>query len=262
MFIDTTLFNDEFEMLDIRIKLSESYVDRWVVCEGNRTMSGKSKSYNLSDNIDRYKHLGDRLRVIKLDIPDWWTNWDIENGQRQALLPGYADCDDQDIIMHSDLDEILDPTQVQKIVDYMDQHNRPVSCSLDMYIYKFDQRLVGRKWGGNVIARKHMFQDPCKLYKGPESGVGHAQKKKRRSNCVSYPDIAGWHWTWINKDEVVKNKIRSCIETQARDVDSMMKDLQDLKMTTINHKCETQYETPNYPDCVNQVIRQYPYWTK
>ena len=41
MIIDTFMFNDEFEMLDIRLDISNNYVDKWIILEGNRTWSGK-----------------------------------------------------------------------------------------------------------------------------------------------------------------------------------------------------------------------------
>ena len=40
MIIDTTLFNDEFDMLDIHLSISENYVDHWIILEANRTFSG------------------------------------------------------------------------------------------------------------------------------------------------------------------------------------------------------------------------------
>jgi hypothetical protein len=262
MIVDTTLFNDEFHMLDIRIELTRTWVDRWVICEGNRTMSGKPKPYHLSDNIERYAHLGDRLRVIKLDIPETWSNWDIENGQRAALLPGYADVGDDDIVMHSDLDELLNPELVPEILHEVHAQDRPITCTLEMYIYRFDQKL-NRSWAGNVVAKKRHFDDPCHLYKGLQAGVGHAQKKKDRSHCGWYPKPAGWHWGWMGNDDVIKNKIVSCIESQHKDAEQTLAYFRSGDTgSAINHKCVTDYvANPNYPDSVMQVIKQYPYWT-
>lgn len=260
MIIDTTLFNNEFDMLDIRLALTQHYVDRWVICEGNRTMSGRPKPFYLSDNMGRYAHWGDRIRVVQLDIPETWTNWDIENGQRSALLQGYKDCDANDIVMHSDLDEVLNPELWDGIVELLEQSAKPVTCTLDMYIYRFDQR-VDRKWTGNVVAKKHMFEDPCKLYKGLQSGVGHAQKKKDRSHCVQFPHSAGWHWGWMGDDELIKSKAWSCIETQNRDADQMLESFRKLDGSAINHKTTTHLVDPAYPVAVDRVVRKYPWWS-
>lgn len=261
MIIDTFLFNDEFDMLDLRIQLTQGWVDRWVVCEGNRTLSGKPKPFHLSDNIDRYKHLGDRLRVITLEIPEIWSNWDIENGQRAELVKGYVDCDDNDVIMHSDLDEILDPTRVKDILLQLEHDDRPVSCSLEMYMHRFDQKL-NRNWAGNVVAKKRHFQDPCKLYKGINAGVGTAQKKKDRSHCVWTEGNVGWHWGWMGDESTIKNKVISCIETQHRDVNEVYENFEKNRADlAVNHKCATNLVEPNYPLAVMAAIKKYPWWT-
>lgn len=263
MIIDTTLINDEFHMLDLRIELTKNYVDRWVICEGNRTMSGKPKPYHLSNNIQRYAHLGDRLVVVKLDIPETWTNWDIENGQRAALLDGYKDCAEDDIVMHSDLDENLNPELFEEIVSLLNESNQPVTCTLDFYVYRFDQK-VNRKWAGNVVAKKFMFKDPCELYKGLQAGVGHAQKKKDRSHCVSFPKIAGWHWGWMGNDDIIRNKAVSCIETQNWDTEKMLKHFHEGNNgDAINGKTITEFVAdPGYPKIVEDLLRQYPFWTE
>jgi len=261
MIIDTTLFNNEFHMLDIRLELTKDWVDQWIVCEGNRTMSGRPKPFYLSDNIDRYAKWGDRLKVVKLDIPETWSNWDIENGQREALLQGYADADANDVVMHSDLDEIINPMLVPEILELLEKENKPVTCTLEMYIYKFDQKL-DRKWAGNVVAKKHMFENPCTLYKGLGSGAGHAQKKKDRTHCVPFSKNAGWHWGWMGNDDIIKTKAWSCIESQNRDADQMLDSFKKFDSgAAINHKTVTHHVTPVYPEQVMEVISQHPYWT-
>ena len=152
MIIDTLLFNNEFDMLDIRLALTESYVDKWVICEANKTMSGKPKPLYLTENIGRYDYWGDRLHVVQLEVPDNWSNWDIENGQRQVLTEGYKDADNNDIIMHSDLDEIINPELWPEILEMLNKEDKPITCTLEMFVYKFDQKL-DRKWAGNVVAK-------------------------------------------------------------------------------------------------------------
>ena len=264
MIIDTTLFNNEFDMLDIRLALTESWVDHWIICEGNRTMSGQPKPYHLSDHIDRYAAYQDRLTVLQLDIPEWWTNWDIENGQRAHIAKGYDRLASQDdIIIHSDLDEILNPEMVPDILTMLAAEDRPISCGLDMYLYRFDQKLE-RGWKGHVIARRRHFQDPCTLYKGLAAGVGHAQKKKIRTHCAGFPRHAGWHWGWMGNDDIIRSKVVSCIESQHRDAQEVVDLLASGDSAgAINQKCRTHYEpNPGYPDSVLSVIQQYPWWSK
>lgn len=264
MIIDSFLFHDEFDMLDIRIAINKGYVDKWIVCEANKTMSGKPKSFALTEAIDRYEWLGDRLHVVQFNVPEEWNNWQIENQQRVAIKQALADCAPDDIIIHSDLDEIIDPSKFNKIVEYMDEHNRPVACPMEMYNYKFDQRAM-RKWTGPVVARRRMFEDPCKLYKGVNAGdPNNPQKKKMREHCVGYPEHAGWHWCWIGNDERIRTKAEAAIETQFRDTSTMLDHFHKLDLTmAINHKAGTVHvPEPDYPAPIMEILKRYPaYWT-
>jgi hypothetical protein len=176
---------------------------------------------------------------------------------RASLQQGIDCLDDQDIVLHGDLDEILDPTKFNSIVDLMNLHDRPVNCSLEMFIYRFDQQ-TDRRWSGTVVARKHMFDNPQQLYKGINI------KKKDRSHCVAYPDIAGWHWTWIGSDQRIRSKVASCIESQHRDPEQVLNSFKQLDTAAaINHKCVSQTVMTNYPSSVVDVLKQYPqYWNQ
>ena len=255
MIVDTTLFNDEFDMLDIHLSITESYVDRWIILEGNKTWSGIPKSYKLTENLDRYAKYRDRIDVIALDIPEDYVNWQCENYSRAALQQSIDKLNEEDLVLHGDLDEIIDPTRFDSVVDLMNLHNQPVSCSLQMYIYKFDQQ-ISRNWSGPVVAKKHMFSNPQQLYKGVNS------KKKDRSHCVAYPGTVGWHWTWIGNDERIRTKVVSCIESQHRDPEQVLTAFKQLDtVSAINHKCVSNTVECTYPAEVNTILEQYPqYW--
>lgn len=257
MIVDTFMFNDEFEMLDIRLSLTKSYTDRWIILEGNKTWSGKSKPYFLQEKIKDYQEkYNNKIDLISLDIPHDYKDWKCENFSRESLQLGIKSLNENDIVIHSDLDEILNPDHIESILSLLEKENKPVNCTLDMFAYKFDQKLH-RTWSGNVVAKKHMFKNPQELYKGDQ------YKKKNRSHCVRHPDIVGWHWTWIGNDERIKNKVVSCIESQYRNPDEVLAAFkkQDTKLA-INHKCETTYVDYRYPSKVLDVISNYPYWTK
>jgi beta-1,4-mannosyl-glycoprotein beta-1,4-N-acetylglucosaminyltransferase len=255
MIIDAFMFNDEFEMLDIRLAVTEGYVDHRVILEGNKTWSGKDKPYHLQNNFEKYAKYQDRITLITLDIPKDYKDWQCENYSRASLQRGIDKFDNEDIVIHSDLDEILDPTKLSSIIEFMNQHNRPVNCQLEMYAYKFDQQM-DRNWSGHVVAKKHMFENPQKLYKGSQ------HKRKDRTHAVIYPDIAGWHWTWIGNDERIKNKVVSCIESQHRDPDQILEAFKRLDtISAINHKCTTRTIATAYPEQVQSVLKHYPqYW--
>lgn len=260
MIIDTLLFNDEFDMLDIHLAITDHYVDRWIVLEASRTFSGIPKPYNLANNLSRYQEkYGDRIEVVTLELNETQVNLVCETMMRRGFRSALEKYPDDTIVFHGDLDEIIDPTKFDSIVALMDQHNKPVSCGLDMYMYKFDQK-AERGWKGTVVARKHMFDTPHDLYKGEMDVV----KRKNRNHCVSLKEAVGWHWTWIGTDELVKNKVRSCIESQHKNPQEVLDAFKRLDtITAINHKCTTNTVNVVYPDAVQQVLKNYPqYWNQ
>jgi beta-1,4-mannosyl-glycoprotein beta-1,4-N-acetylglucosaminyltransferase len=258
MIIDTFLFNDEFDMLDIHLDITKNYVDKWIVLEASRTFSGLLKPYNLTNNLDRYKkELGDKLEVITLDLTEDQTNLICETMMRRGFRNSLDKCNDDDIIIHGDLDEIINPENWNSIIALMEEHNKPVSCIFEMYLYRFDQK-AGRNWKGSVVAKKSMFDTPHDLYKGSME----VAKRKVRAHCVSLNDTVGWHWTWMGNDELIKNKVVSCIESQHRDPEQILQAFKDVDTkSAINHKAGSEIISPKYPQIVFDVLKKYPsYW--
>lgn len=258
MIIDTFLFNNEFDMLDIHLAISENYVDQWIVLEASRTFSGLEKPYNLFNNLEKYKkRYGDRIKVVTLELDETQTNLICETMMRKGLAPALEKYNLEDIIIHGDLDEIIDPTKWNKIVLAMDEHNKPVSCGFEMFLYKFDQK-AERGWQGSVVARKKMFETPHDLYKGSTE----ITKKKRRTNAVGLSEPVGWHWTWMGDDEIIKTKVKSCIESQHRNPEEILSAFKEKDTrAAINHKAGSSIVTPDYPEIVMNVLKHYPsYW--
>lgn len=255
MIVDTFLFNDEFDMLDVRLEITKNYVDKWIILEGDKTWSGISKEFHLKEKIKYYnKKYNNKIELINLKIPDGYKDWVCENFSRASLQIGIDKLQDQDIVVHSDLDEIIDPSKFHLILQELEEKNKPISCQLEMYVYAFNLK-TARIWNGPIVAKKSMFENPQKLYKGNQP------KRKDRAHCFLYPDVVGWHWTWIGDDARIKNKVLSCIESQNRDPDQVLSAFKVGDTTSaINHKTATTKVETNYPDLVNSIIKKYQYW--
>lgn len=254
MVIDTFLFNNEFDMLDIHLEITDHFVDRWIVLEASRTFSGIPKPYYLSDNLKRYQQKwGDRIEVVRLPLSSTQINLVCETMMRQGFRDSLRQVSPDDIVCHGDLDEIIDPTRWDDIVALMDQHQQPVSCGMQMYVYRLDQR-AHRGWKGSVVARRRMFDTPHELYKGKNV------KRKDRSHCVGLKEPVGWHWTWMGDDEAIKHKVVACIESQNRDPNQVLSSFKSNdSASAINHKCTSDILPTQYPDPVQRVLARYPY---
>src|SRR5690349_5866919 len=107
MIVDSMIFNDEFDMLEFRLKLLWDHVDKFVICEANRTHSGKLKPFYLSDSEAEYRFGWASEKIVRIsvniDISNLDLNympkeyepnapqWKIENWQRNAILDACKD---------------------------------------------------------------------------------------------------------------------------------------------------------------------------
>lgn len=253
MVIDTTLFNNEFDMLDIHLAITSHYVDRWIILEASRTFSGMPKPYYLTERLAEYQQRwGDRIQTVCLPLDETQTNLVCETAMRQGFRDALSHCDAQDIVIHGDLDEVINPRCWAEICALMDAHGRAVTCGMEMFFYRLDQQ-AQRNWKGSVVARRGLFDTPHELYKGQNV------KRKDRSHCVGLKHPVGWHWTWMGNDEAIRHKVQACIESQHRDPEQVLAAFKDLDtISAINHKCTSSVVTPCYPSEVLEILRQYP----
>jgi len=107
-------FNDELDLLELRLQETDSVVDRWIITEAPITHSGVPKPLYFKENQDRFKPWLSKITHIIvdnfegiLDLPDGPDkHWAIERHQRNALMMGLVNCQDDDIILIGDCDEI------------------------------------------------------------------------------------------------------------------------------------------------------------
>jgi len=109
---DCFIFNDELDLLELRLETAAPYVDTFVLVEAARTFSGAGKPLHFAENRDRFSRWKDKLRhVVVDDMPP--TNgkdrWAAEVHQRNALMRGLDDAAPEDVVIVSDADEVLHP---------------------------------------------------------------------------------------------------------------------------------------------------------
>lgn len=115
---DCFTFFNELELLELRLKILSPYVDYFVLVESNITHRGEKKNliYKLNEaKFDKYK---DKIIYINLNLNPSKTqpnNWYIENLQRNSILNGLKNCNDNDLVIISDLDEIPNPIILKQL---------------------------------------------------------------------------------------------------------------------------------------------------
>jgi hypothetical protein len=108
---DCFVFNDELDLLQLRLETSAQIVDTFVLVEATTTFSGAEKPLHYALNAQRFSQWHDKLRHVVVDDMPTATGrrWDAEVHQRNALVRGLDHAAADDVILVSDADEILHP---------------------------------------------------------------------------------------------------------------------------------------------------------
>ncbi len=116
---DCFTFSDELDLLELRLRVSAPHVDHFVLVEATQTFSGKEKPLHYELNRSRFSTWSDRIRHIVVDdLPISSGNrWDSEVHQRNSILRGLDGATPDDVVIVSDVDEIIDPEVLPALRD-------------------------------------------------------------------------------------------------------------------------------------------------
>lgn len=200
--IDCFMFFNEVELLDLRLRTLKDYVDYFVLAEINITHSGKLKPYY----FDEYKHLFAEYNIIHLkDIAYPQSNpWIVENAHRNML--NHFDCDPDDYVIISDLDEIPNPEKIHQGIE-LGYHS--FGFHQELYCYYVNCK-SSQVWAGSVCTKRKYIKSPQDV-------------RNNRCNQPFNFINGGWHYTSMGGKDRIRLKFDSFAETDFN-VDQYMND--------------------------------------
>lgn len=196
---DTFLFNDELDLLKLRLHWLSDVVDFFVVVESRRTLSGKSKPLHFWENrklFQPFLHKIIHLEVPVNDLPEW----EYEFYQRNFIKQGLQNCDDNDIVFISDADEIIN------IKEILQNHSSklPALIELPMYYY-FTNLKTNQTFFVNLAA-------PWGFIKNLDLGFRYRDYPAYTQSVIKADTaITGWHFSYLygNNIEPYQKKIKA-----------------------------------------------------
>jgi hypothetical protein len=203
---DCFTFYNELDLLELRLEEHYDYVDYFVIAEANKTHQGRDKIYYLEENWDRYAKYHDKIIHIKVDdMPTNDNAWVLENYQRNALAKGYVDADEDDIIVISDLDEVMRAETFELMRE--DAEHTVFICRCPLFYFKVNYIMVKPKsyWVNGMAMPKKYMTSPQDL-----RNLTHwasAQPEDLVTDKVMTIQHAGWHFTYLGNTDHAKNKI-------------------------------------------------------
>lgn len=203
---DTTIYNGEADLLEIRFNILNDFVDYFVIVEGTETFSGKWKPLYWAERGDRFSEWEDKVIYVvvqgyrddevdnlitdefNLDLPFFRAFY-----QKECIRKGLSEAKDEDVVIYGDIDEITSP-QILEPLKLGYQLDRVWSLEQLNYCYYLNNR-SSEKWIGTVVGK-----------------WGEMKTKTFKHWRATHTNIlpnGGWHFTSQGGLESVRHKLES-----------------------------------------------------
>lgn len=204
MIVDCFTFNDELDMLELRLRALNDAVGAFVLVEAPVTFQGDPKPLHFDEHRERFSPWLHRIvHVVADELPGGDNPWLRENLQREAMVKGLRQLGlaGIDTVVVADVDEIWDPETLRRpdpflvllqtmiVYDWRWQHpepwDGPTATTWDTI----------RKCGPSpmTIVRN------CRLH--------HRPPRKR----------SGWHLSWFGGPDANLSKLDSFSHTEIKE---------------------------------------------
>ncbi len=199
MIYDCFLFNDELDLLELRLEYMYNHVDFFVIAESSQTFTSLAKKLYFKENKDRFSRF--LSKIIHIEIapnPSLDSAWENEYFQRNHIKTALSNCSDQDIILISDVDEIINIESIQ-----LTTINKPVLVQLFYYYYFLN--LKSNLYNEVVLLAR--YKDIA------EKNIGNRLTYKNFAcSSINCEEInTGWHFSYFFGNDIDRytNKIKS-----------------------------------------------------
>lgn len=211
---DCFTFYNEFDLLELRLEELFDSVDHFIIAEANTTHSGNPKDYLLLDNWDRFKPYADKIIHIKVeDMPGVIDNncWHNERHQRNCLARGLVNCRGNDIVILSDVDEMVRSSCIEFIRN--DKLHNLWAFRMPFFNFRFNYMWVspliyqvqGQAFTVERAATFRNFTQIREIY-----GANWANRPVIYDDgteiCLQH---SGWHFSSLGDTSFVANKLRN-----------------------------------------------------
>ena len=208
---DVFMFNGEYDLLELRFLEHDEFVERFFLVESKYTFTGLEKELYYEKQKDRYKKWHHKIEYLIIDeIPlPYKTPDDRKSWEREFYCRSYAGkyitstCNENDLVVISDLDEIINPDVGNKMKFYQDfpPTKDCYSLVLDFYYYNCNW-IKPKPWYMSVAA--------------PVAHLNEKSLQEIRAYHLHYKPIynSGWHLSFFMTPEEFKKKLASFAHTE------------------------------------------------
>jgi beta-1,4-mannosyl-glycoprotein beta-1,4-N-acetylglucosaminyltransferase len=205
--IDCFLYNNELELLQIRLRLLDPVVEKFVIVWAAETFTGRRKAAHFPSDDPIVAAHAAKIELITIDKLIGHTAWDKENYSRNLLARAADGAAPEDLLLISDVDEIPRPDLLRRLRDAKLGHARVLA--LDYFNFKFNYQLVhGTQavWPGPIVCAVRDLSTPQALRDVRWRYMDDPQR------CLF---DAGWHFSFLTHNDDVTDKLGSYSHQEA-----------------------------------------------
>ena len=224
---DTFTYNGEKEILDIRLSIMSSYVDYFIIVEGIISFTGSNRP--LLFNINNHSKHDDKIiyiPVYDMPYPDAGGTglaWRNEYFQRNSILSGLEYAKNNDIVIVSDVDEILDIKNKDSFIDIITKYNY-VTWGVNQFQFFFDNVLcrhqtefgecsiIDVSYTPKVLSYKIIKDEMVSLNSVRSSFWNN--EKVINYNPITTSSANGWHFSYMLKNDQLLEKFKGYCHTE------------------------------------------------
>lgn len=233
---DCFTFYNEIELLDLRLNVLNDYVDNFVLVEATKTQKGEEKELFYEKNKHLFEKFNNKIiHVVLSEYPNELTQWTIENIQRNTIMQGLKNCQDDDIILISDLDEIPKPEFIKKYYD----RNKIIAFDMNCFYFYLNLYSYNRTWrqGTKMLSYSNLknILNEVDFVNSNESKYLDLKYNNNTTPCKirlyngdlqKHVKNAGWHFSYMGGVKKAVQKIQSICEgsldTKSTDIINMI----------------------------------------
>ena len=220
-------------LLDFRLNVLNDYVSKFVIVEAKEDHQGNKKTLNF--NINNFTKFKDKIIYLVQEkltedpntkLPKNWSKHHLKDqSQRNYILNGLEEFDENDWIIISDLDEIPNP----KAINDFNPKCKFSVFEQKFFYYKFNLIISNHNWYGSRICVKKFLDSPQWL---------RNQKVKKKfigifDRGIKIIKNGGWHFSYLMSPTQIKKKIESFAHSEYNKEE--YKNLKNIESCIENH---------------------------
>jgi hypothetical protein len=266
MIIDCFPYFNEEELLELRLRLLYSKVDKFVITEADHTHSGIPKRMTLLNTLKKMDISLEKIWYVPVMLPSILqesNNWVRERMQRDAAAQYIRETD---IAFIGDCDEILNPEHIQYIKYVKENHPTKILriplvylCgSADLRVYNQNDEHI--QWNSPFLITGHQLKDYTLSQVREDYSRGLHKLPDIFITEDNYLKELGWHFTWMGNNERLKAKIENYSHAGEYELDKNFNRIEN-SFDPLGRKDHIlkKYDRNNLPNFIleNNRIRKY-----